>query len=290
MLFKFFKNTGVIQHKIGTYSTFFKRSIATTIDNFSLGDGISQVGKLIKVELKNPTNNTILHELHDTIFRKNPDSLVIGMTPTVRMNSSSLINFCTGHLTGGVTDGEGNLLCEVSKHPDTKQKLAARLCVSDRRFKQRKPTVDVYKPLFLTMNKAIQKWVERAELVPDYPMYFHIIPMVPPLDISAKKFKDNVELIIEYDQFYALYSSIHPNGNVIPADNCISAVERSIFGLDSRTAHDMFCQEATINMVQRIIKPSKKALHSYLALAEKFGVKDGIECAEIEDCRAAFTC
>lgn len=299
-MFTFFNNTGSIRHQLGTLTSVFKRSMHTMVSSFNLAP--SQLsnneqplqGKLIRIGV---TGKTVPRHLQtmvgEEIIKKHPNCLFIGTNPTRRMKDS-LIEFHVGHSFAFVTGSDGKVVSSVSKRPNLKEVLEVRNCIPDPRFKNQQRSIRLYKPRYTTVEEDIQLWLNKAEEVPDYPLYFNILPLTPSLPIDAQTFKDNVDEIIEYDPIYALFDSVDPkDGRHVRGDNCISATERAIFGPGSRTAQGMFCQEAAMTFILRLLTGhQKKSTESYLSVVDEFGFNQGIEPPPAceENYRAAFTC
>lgn len=263
--------------------SFFHKQFALSVDKKKLGN-------IVKILLSNKENSlaTIQEEIFKTLITPNKNCLFIGTTPTVRYSKDFLMSIYPGHNFSFMTDSSGQVSVSISKRPDTNKPLMEQKRVPDKRFKEQPSVVKLFEPHYTTPKEDVMKWLERAQLVSSYPLYFHIVPLIPGLAFDPKQYKTNVHSIVEERRPYSLFSWIHPHGRFIRASNCNSDVEKAIFGEDNLEVQDMSCQEAVIAMVAKLANPTAT---DYLEAAKTLGLNDGIEKSSItsEDYMSSFT-
>lgn len=289
---RFFKKNGIISNT-RQWMTGLPRKVSTCSQHFELEKERQFSGKLIKILVSEADEKpeTVVNYLRKKIVKENPNSLFVWTTPTSRLNGQHGEFIYPGHNFSSITDKEGETVSFLSKRPDTKAVLGERRRIPDNRFTNSNLTTKLFRPHFTTVEEEIEKWVNRALLVPAYPLYVHVIPLVNGVELDIDTYKDNVKQIMEMEEPYTLYSWAHPNADhYIPASNCNSATEQSIFGPGAVSVHDLYCQEAAMKIVSRFLKLNKQS--GYLHYSELLGLANGIEPSTIpeERYRCAFTC
>ncbi|HHF7345149.1 TPA: hypothetical protein ACPSKE_001021 [Legionella feeleii] len=282
---KFFRNPTRIG--IPSLYTLPHRTFSTRIGEFSLATTPKQTGKIVKILFSG--NSNPLSTLSKSLIEPHKNSLFIGTTPTTTSLTSTFgKSVYPGHNFSFITDENGAIACSMSKRPDTNRVVSKQKRIPDPRFKDLPLDLRVFLPQFTSVEEDLKKWFERAKSLPHYPLFFHIIPLVPGLSINAKTYRENVEYLLAEKANYTLHSTLHPlYDRYIPASNCNSATEQAIFGPHTRSVQDMFCQEAVMEMVSKLVEDKEK----YLQTSDSLGLTQGIEKSEIteENYRALFT-
>lgn len=263
-----------------------QRGFSTHVGEFGLAGIPKQSGKIVKVLISGTSDP--VSTICKSLIAPHKNSLFIGTTPTTRLKSTFMNGLYPGHNFSFITDGNGAIACSMSKRPDTSQVVSQQKRVPDPRFKDQTLDLRVFLPRFASVEEDLKKWAEKAKSFPKYPLFFHIIPLVPGLRIDAKIYRQNVEYLLTEKANYSLHSSLHQfYDQYIPANNCNSATEQAIFGPGTRSVQDMFCQEAAITMVSKF---ADKELE-YLRISDSLGLMQGIEKSEIpeDNYRALFT-
>lgn len=287
---RFFGRNGILSHQSKTMVTS-SGVLPMCTQPFKLSDKLHHEGKLVKVFVSKDSEEqqTTWETLQKEIIQPNKNSLFIWTTPTTRFISQHGEHIYPGHNFSSVTDETGKTVCTMSKRPDIKTVLGERKRVPDSRLNNQPMTTRLFSPRYTTVEEEIELWLKRACLVREYPLFVHIIPLVSELELDIASYKDHVDYLMQLKEAYTLFSFIHPYGDhYIPAGNCNSATEQSIFGLGPVSVHDLSCQEAAMNIVSRILKSRP----DYLETAKALGLTKGIESPTIPEdfYRSAFTC
>lgn len=282
------KSTFIARRSAGS-SSVSSRGISTVTKTFQISDELQPKGILRKFLYSDRSQevSSVLQLLKNDI-KDNPESLFIWTTPTTRLNSQHGELVYPGHTFSSVTNNASEVTCTLSKRPDTTVVLGERRRIADPRFKQQALTTKLFQPFFSSIEEEIEIWVKRASLIPDYPLYVHIIPLIE-LQLDISTYENNVSYIVEKKEPYTLYSTVHPFADYyIPASNCNSDTELAIFGAIPPSVHDMTCQEAAMTIVSRLIK----AKMDYINKAQYLGLTAGIESPSIpkEFYQPGFTC
>ena len=271
------------------------RAITTQTKQFKLIYPSEQTGKVVKILVPKPHNNTKTAEYVNYIYNKvitpHKDSLFIGTIPTKRLDSQHATGIHPGHNFTFATNEEGKIACSISKRPNTQQVISVRQRVPDSRFKNSETaTIREFQSKFTSVSEDIEK----ACLAPA-PLFFHIIPFAPDLGLDIKTFRRNIEKLLEKKDPYRLYTTLHPmTKQYIPADNCNNASIEAIFGANPKLAiqnqedHDQFCQDIAIEVALQFVAD----IGTYLKDIENLGLSASIERAKINDYDhlALFTC
>lgn len=271
--------------KLVTSACFFRqyaRKYSYCTKNFKVA-GTTRLGKIIKIM----HTSSYTEQNVNSLIKENADCLFIGTMPTKR--TKDVIGFYSGHNFSFVTDKEGNVEICMSKRPNTSKQIGNRVRVEDSRLSNYSRKTHIYQPKFLSVSEEIQLWIDKAKKMVNYPIFFHIIPFSSNLDIDKENYTENVKTIIDFAEPYSLHSVIHPQyQHVIPASNCNTATEASLFGFcKESTTHDMSCQEAVMSILLKLVGNKEDYLNDIKAM----GLTDDIEKSTIakENYYASFT-
>ncbi|MFV0820921.1 hypothetical protein [Legionella micdadei] len=248
------------------------------------------LGQLLRVNLAGKTASPKAKlEIEQEIIKKNKNSLLIWTTPTQRLKSDYDDCIYPGHNFSSVTDDNGETACSMSKRPDTTSMIGERKRIPDPRFKNQCRTTRLFSPRYPSVQEELIQWLKRAAAAPEYPLFVHVLPLHPPLEVNLASYRSNVELLRSLQEPYSLFSFLHPCGDrYIRAGNCNAATEQSIFGANSASIQDLSCQEAAMKIVTRLLKTQ----HDYLNAADDLGLTQGIEPSTISEdlYQSSFTC
>ena len=255
---------------------------------FSPGQKPAKLFKLTVNPLKgNPSD--LLFSVHENVILQNPNSIFIWTTPTSFSNGSEGTMLHAGHNFSCISDDKGEIQCSLSKTPDRKTILKRVKRVPDSRFSTQPEYINIYAPYFSTVTEELNKWWKRASLVPTYSLYVQVFPLIQKITIDAVEYKKNVNDIVSMQEPYTLHSYVsNCQSRYIPALNCNSDTNRSLFGKTCSSIQDMFCQQAAMHMVSKWVTEKK----FYEDAVKEMGLDEGIQPSPIDEemYQPDFTC
>ncbi|WP_133139346.1 hypothetical protein [Legionella genomosp. 1] len=240
----------------------------------------------------------LITEVTDSVERmvkKHPNSLFIGVTPTQKMSKGA--GLYPGHGFSFLTDTKGQIQGHVSKRPDTLSIVGRRNAYRDAQFegKSARQMLDeqmyVYNSTFSRLKYDIGKWRERSlNLEGSYPLLIVQLPLGPGVKVSSNDYLARERELIEHKRPYHLFPERKPDGSVQRPNNCLTAVAQVVLGYEyySTLCDSMYCQQALVELVKRVIENPD----NFLEQTQKLNLLEGVEDCPLktEDYLGTFLC
>lgn len=256
------------------------KKFSMDVREFPISGSAQNSGKIVKFSMKNDLLVNTLDCLKQHLIQNHQNCLFIMTIPSIRKVGMNFNYIFPGHNAAFSTNEDGQIDACISKRPNIQEVFCVSQRVLDMRFDGNRQT-NVYYSQFTSVEEEWDTWKKSAGAGSQYPIYIHIIPFTE-LSVSDRhEYKKNVQRIKDRAEFYSLHSLVHAtNANQsVPALNCNRDVELSIFGTSNSCIQDMFCQEAVLNIVERLIQDKI----TYHTAAAALGLMDGIEKSSIPE-------
>lgn len=274
----------------GSCRTFFPRHFAkATVRHFSfqtctfeLNNSSSSRAKLIKIIHPQSASHQVVNAVHNQVIKAHPNSLLVWTMPTVRINKQHVEGILPGHNFSSITNEKGEIVCTLSKRPDTTAVLGEYPRIDDDRFTKQSKLVRVFRAQYPSSHQEIHHWEDYARKTNDYPLFVHIIPLDEELGLSAERYQHDAEFLKQMYNIYSLHDWFNRElGRFIRASNCNDITKKVISGShhknDEQNPELKFCQDAIIDMMKRFAKnPS-----DYFNQAHAVGLTRWIEPANL---------
>ncbi|RAP35677.1 hypothetical protein B1207_11315 [Legionella quinlivanii] len=231
----------------------------------------------------------------EQMVKRHPNSLFIGVTPTQKMSKGA--GLYPGHGFSFLTNTQGQIMGHVSKRPDTLSIVGKRNAYRDAQFegKSSEQKLDeqmyVYNPTFDGFKGDIRKWYQRSlNLNGTYPLLIAQLPLGPGVKVSSDDYLAREKELIEYKRPYHLFPERKPDGSMQRPNNCLTAVAQVVLGYEyySTLCDSMYCQQALVELVKRVIENPD----NFLKQTQELNLLEGVEDCPLktDDYLGTFLC